>query len=239
MKFILTLAFLLSSSIFLTSCNKESSAPPAKLATGEYNGIYVVDPANPQYAVIIDSLFIRMSYEEGNTDPAFLTATVREDGSVTYKKTEEIQGLSFTADLDAKVTLEGNISGDLKTTALGKTSYSSVSMHEITETRNSLAGIYDGIYTGEVIKPWINSSENEPFSALIYGDVILIRSGLMGEVVGNIDSEGKFMVLSNRAGFMSGNLSNDGTVSGIFQFESGDFADKFQFSGIKYQPENI
>ncbi|HEY4788733.1 MAG TPA: hypothetical protein VIH57_21930, partial [Bacteroidales bacterium] len=134
---------------------------------------------------------------------------------------------------------EGDISGDLKTTAFGKTSYSSVTMHEISETRNSVTGIYNGIYTGEVVKPWINSSENEPFSALVYGDVILIRGGLMGDVVGNMDSEGKFTVPSHRAGFMSGNLSTDGTMSGIFQFESGESADKFQFTGKKYQPESI
>ena len=235
MKFFLISITLISTSIYFSSC-KKAEEPLAKLATGQFDGIYT------DFSVIVDSAYIHFYYDYdnyGNEVNKFLTGTVREDGSIYYKKTETIQGYSFTFQLDAFVTTEGKISGMIKKTAFGITDFTGVSSNEIPETRECVAGTYDGIYTGEVIDLWDYSSENDPFQVLVYGNVIKINSRLMGNVVGTIDSEGKFYLISNQTGFMSGTLLSDGIINGIFQFENGESADKFQFEGVKYQPEII
>ena len=219
----------------LSSCKKDDTTAVSDPATGQFDGIYSEDQmGNYNLGLITGSKFIYLYYDrdDPNNNYSYLTGNVGIDGSVINHSTVDANGIKVEINLEASIDDNGQMSGTLKATAFGKTSWSGVSMCEIAATKSNVVGGYEGFYAGLVKDPWINSTEDVSFVAVVFGNVIYMSSSVIGIVPGTLNIDGSFSISSER-GYMSGRIETSGSLSGTFQFKQGENEDKFQMTGSK------
>lgn len=228
--------------IMLLSCKKNDITTTPDPASGQFDGIYFEDEINPNLGLITGSKFIYLYFDDDYFDNystswhySYLSGYVGIDGSVVNHSTIIANGINVEINLNAFINNSGKMSGSLKATALGKTSDSSVSLQETDSTKSESTGSFDGFYAGQIKEPWINSTEDAPFIAVVYGNVIYVKSYIMGIIIGTLSNDGSFS-LNSEHGYFKAKIDSSGIVNGIFQYKEGENEDKFQITGAK---ENI